>query len=119
MLIRLAYLTVINAFAMVRLLPMSDRDKDAEILALRQQITVLERQLGKVRPAFTAPDRAFLAALLQPLPRARPLSRERDGVPDARAAGSPAEVTSLWSAQVRQRTPPAQRHGSPRSRQAR
>jgi putative transposase len=34
-LLRLAYLTVTNAFAMLRLLPMSDRDKDAEILALR------------------------------------------------------------------------------------
>ncbi|MEV8057719.1 hypothetical protein AB0P37_14735 [Streptomyces antimycoticus] len=35
-----------NAFALLRLLPMSDRDKDAEILALRHQTTVLERQLG-------------------------------------------------------------------------
>lgn len=42
-LLRLAYLTVTNAFAMLRVLPMSDRDKDAEILALRHQITVLER----------------------------------------------------------------------------
>ncbi|MFF6816260.1 hypothetical protein ACFZAG_41615 [Streptomyces sp. NPDC012403] len=41
MLLRLAYLTMTQAFAMVRLLPMSDRDKDAEILALRHQITVL------------------------------------------------------------------------------
>ncbi|MEU5029257.1 hypothetical protein [Streptomyces milbemycinicus] len=47
MLLRLAYLTVTNAFALLRLLPMSDRDKDAEILALRHQITALERQLGK------------------------------------------------------------------------
>ena len=30
-----------NAFAMLRLLPMSDRDKDVEILALRHQIMVL------------------------------------------------------------------------------
>jgi hypothetical protein len=48
-LLRLAYLGLTNAFAMLRLLPMSDRDKDAEILALRHQITVLERQLGKER----------------------------------------------------------------------
>jgi putative transposase len=41
-LLRLAYLTISNAFAALRLLPMSDRDKDAEILALRHQITVLE-----------------------------------------------------------------------------
>lgn len=55
---------------MLRLLPTSDRDTDIEILALRHQITVLERQLGDRRPRFTAPDRALLAAaLLQPLPR--------------------------------------------------
>ncbi|WP_066374956.1 hypothetical protein [Herbidospora mongoliensis] len=46
MLLRLAYLAVTNAFAALRLLPMGDRDKDVEILALRHQITVLERQLG-------------------------------------------------------------------------
>ncbi|MEV6701817.1 integrase, partial [Streptomyces sp. NPDC051453] len=69
MLLRLAYLTVTNAFAMLRLLPMSDRDKDAEILALRHQITVVERQLGAERVKFTPEDRAFLAALLMPLPR--------------------------------------------------
>jgi transposase InsO family protein len=56
-------------FASLRLLPVSDRDKDAEILALRHQITVLERQLGKVRPRFSPVDRAFLAALLHRLPR--------------------------------------------------
>ncbi|WP_329567860.1 hypothetical protein [Streptomyces sp. NBC_01361] len=42
MLLRLAYLTVRNAFAALRLLPMSDRDKDAEILILRDQIALLE-----------------------------------------------------------------------------
>ncbi|MFH8483986.1 integrase core domain-containing protein [Streptomyces longisporoflavus] len=69
MLLRLAYLTVTNTFAALRLLPLSDRDKDAEILALRHQITVLERQLGTDRFKFTPTDRAFLAALLIPLPR--------------------------------------------------
>jgi putative transposase len=67
-LLRLAYLGVTSAFAMLRLLPMSDGDKDAEILALRHQITVLERQLGKERVRFTPSDRAFLATLLHQLP---------------------------------------------------
>lgn len=49
MLLRLAYLSVTNAFALLRLLPMGDRDKDVEILALRHQITVLERQVGNTR----------------------------------------------------------------------
>lgn len=68
MLLRLAYLTVTNTFAVLRL-PMSDHDKDVEILALRHQITVLQRQLGADRLNFTPADRAFLAALLVPLPR--------------------------------------------------
>jgi putative transposase len=68
-LLRLAYLGVANAFAVLRLLPMSNRDKDVEILALRHQITVLERQLGNEKVRFDANDRAFLAALLHRLPR--------------------------------------------------
>jgi transposase len=69
-LFRLAYLTVTNAFAALWLQPMSDRDKDVEILALRHQIKVLERQLGAdTRVRFTLEDRAFLTALLASLPR--------------------------------------------------
>jgi hypothetical protein len=64
-LLRLAYLGVTNVFAFLRLLPVSGRDKDVEILVLRHQITVLERQLGKARPRFCASDRVFLAALMQ------------------------------------------------------
>jgi hypothetical protein len=60
---------VTNVFALLRLLPVSDRDKEVEILALRHQIMVLERQLGKARPRFSLADRAFLAALLHRLPR--------------------------------------------------
>jgi putative transposase len=68
-LLRLAYLGLTNAFAVLRLLPMSNRDKDVEILALRHQITVLQRQLGTEKVRFNASDRAFLAALLHRLPR--------------------------------------------------
>jgi hypothetical protein len=42
-------------------LRLGDRDKDVEILALRHQIAVLERQLGQRRVRFTAADRALLA----------------------------------------------------------
>lgn len=41
--LRLAYLALTNTFALIRLLPMSDRDKDVEILALRHQMAVLQR----------------------------------------------------------------------------
>jgi transposase InsO family protein len=68
-LLRLAYLGVTNAFGILRLLPMSDRDKDVEILALRHQLAMLERQLGTTKVRFHASDRAFLAALLHRLPR--------------------------------------------------
>jgi putative transposase len=68
-LLRLAYLGVTNALAMLRLLPMSDHAKDAEILALRHQITVLERQLHGEKIRFAPADRALLAALLHRLPR--------------------------------------------------
>lgn len=69
MLLRLAYLAVANVFALLRLLPVSNQNKDAETLALRQQITVLERQLGRDRVRFAPSDRVFLAALLHRLPR--------------------------------------------------
>jgi transposase InsO family protein len=68
-LLRLAYLGVTNALALLRLLPMTDQAKDAEILALRHQIAVLERQLHGQKIRFTPADRAFLAALLHRLPR--------------------------------------------------
>jgi hypothetical protein len=66
-LLRLAYLGVTNALVMLRLLPMSDQAKDAEILALRHQITVLERQLQGQRVRCAPADRAILAA--EPLAR--------------------------------------------------
>ena len=69
MLLRLAYLGVTNVFALLRLLPVSSQDKDAEILALRHQLSVLQRQLGPDRVRFTPGDRALLAALLHRLPR--------------------------------------------------
>ena len=67
MLLRLAYLGVTNAFVLLRLLPGSDRDKDAEILALRHQLAVLRRQLDGQRVRFDPADRALLAALLHRL----------------------------------------------------
>ncbi|KUL20948.1 integrase core domain-containing protein [Streptomyces regalis] len=66
MLLRLTYLAATNTLALLRLLPMSDRDKDIEILALRHQLLVLQRQVGK--PTFTAADRAVLVGLLHHLP---------------------------------------------------
>jgi putative transposase len=68
-LLRLPYLALSGMFTLIRLLPMSDRDKDIEILALRHQLAILRRQIDK--PRLAATDRAFLAALLHRLPRIR------------------------------------------------
>lgn len=67
MLLRLAYLALTCMIRFLRLLAMSNADKDIEILALRHQLTVLQRRVGK--PRLTPPDRAFLAALLHKIPR--------------------------------------------------
>jgi putative transposase len=64
---RLPYLALTSVFAFIRLLPMSDADKDIEILTLRHQLGVLQRQIDK--PRLTPPDRALLADLLHRLPR--------------------------------------------------
>ena len=56
-----------NVFAMLCLLPVSDRDKDTEILVLRHQVAVLERQLSGKKVRFTPSDRVLLAALLHRL----------------------------------------------------
>jgi putative transposase len=61
--LRLAYLTVVNMFAVLGLLLAGDRAKDTEILVLRHQVAVLERQLGGKKVRFTPADRALLAAL--------------------------------------------------------
>jgi putative transposase len=73
---RLAYLTVANAFAVLGLLLVSDRDEETEILVLRHQVGVLERQLGGKKVRFAPADRALLAALLHRL-RPQALGRMR------------------------------------------
>jgi transposase len=68
-LLRLPYLAVSSVFALIRLLPMSDVDKDMEMLTLRHQLAVLQRQIDK--PRVIAADRAFLTVVLHRLPRAK------------------------------------------------
>ncbi|WP_328606976.1 hypothetical protein OG943_45020 [Amycolatopsis sp. NBC_00345] len=49
---------------------MTDRERDVEILALRHQLTILQRQLGGQCPRLRPEDRMFLSMLLVPLSRA-------------------------------------------------
>ena len=58
MLLRLAYLGITNALALLRLLPRSDRDKDVEILALRHQLAIPQRQLDGQRVRLNPAARA-------------------------------------------------------------
>jgi putative transposase len=67
--LRLPYLALTSAFTLLRLIPMSEVDKKVEILMLRHQLAILQRQIDK--PRFTPPDRALLAALLHRLSRPR------------------------------------------------
>ncbi|MGW9033018.1 hypothetical protein ACWGQ5_55780 [Streptomyces sp. NPDC055722] len=66
MLLRLAYLAVTNTFSLIRLLPMSGREKEIETLVLRHQLTILQRRAAK--PVFTPGDRFLVAGLLHHLP---------------------------------------------------
>jgi hypothetical protein len=58
-LLRLPYLALTSMFTLIRLMPMSDSDKNVEVLTLRHQLATLQRQTDK--PRLTPPDRAFLA----------------------------------------------------------
>lgn len=47
MLLRLSYLALTGMVTLLRLLPMSNTDKDIEILVLRHQLAVLQRRIDK------------------------------------------------------------------------
>jgi putative transposase len=62
------YLVARNLFALVWLLARSHRSKELEILVLRHELAILRRQAA--RPRLTRADRALLAAVSRPFPRA-------------------------------------------------
>ena len=64
--LRINYLAVLRVFGWLALLARSDRAKDTEILILRHQVAVLQRQVKS--PGLSWADRAVLAALARLLP---------------------------------------------------
>jgi len=66
---RLAYLTLCRSIQLLALLARGDAAKDLELLVLRQQLSVLRRQVP--RPRLEPADRALLAAVSRVLPRSR------------------------------------------------
>jgi len=65
--LRFSYLAVLRVFGWLALLARSDRARDVEILILRHQVAVLQRQVKNPRLSWA--DRAVLAALARLLPR--------------------------------------------------
>ncbi|MFJ5599956.1 hypothetical protein ACIP95_18725 [Micromonospora parva] len=75
-----------NALALLRLLPTSDSNKDAEILALRHQIMVLKRQLHGDSPGSPQPIRRLATR------SASRAAGDQRHVPAASVCGVPEQV---------------------------
>jgi putative transposase len=66
---KLTYLTLCRSIQLLALLSRGDGAKDLDILVLRHQLTVLRRQIPRLR--LEPADRALLAAVSRVLPRSR------------------------------------------------
>lgn len=72
MIVKLLYLLVARVFGWLVLWSRSEAAKDAEILVLRHQLAVLQRQIARPHPTWA--DRVVLSALVRRVPNWRRLS---------------------------------------------
>ena len=98
--LRFFYLAVLRLFGWLALLARSERAKDAEILILRHQVAVLQRQVKT--PQLSWADRAVLAALARMVPgsqlRQLRLSVSPQILKDAGIDPAPRRFGQTWQA---------------------
>jgi transposase InsO family protein len=108
--LRLLFLFIARLFAWLRLSRREESWKSAEILLLRHQLTVLQRQAGS-RPKIKWADRALIAVLLDVVPRSRRAGLRLIVTPDTVLRWHRDIVRRRWAQKSQHRQP-----GRPRMR---
>jgi transposase InsO family protein len=111
MCLRLVYLIITRVFSWLRLSRRDEAWKSAEILLLRHQLTVLQRQTP-ARPKMTWADRALIAALVELIPRRRHASLRLIITPETVLRWRRDVLCRRWAAKSQHKRPgrPATHH---------